>query len=299
MGIFSSPAKKKLIQPESFPGAPKLRQDIGEAAGPGALERLERAGEAFPGQLTAERSGFEETGLAHVGEYLDTPYASSDPLYQSARQEYEQTLGDGRDPFESEYYQAFRDNTLRELAEAKDRLASRTSARDSFYTGGRIAGEGELEETALGGLRQTLGEMQERERLTRLGIAPDALRLAMAQNLEPAMRAEQALTFGERERSFRQTELDREREEWIRQLTDLGIPLQTAFNIATWQPSVMMDETPKKQKAWVEDTAGIGQLVMALFGGGGGGGGTGKTGSFNPSQRSGPGGTGPLAQPSL
>lgn len=283
MGIFSKPSKYKYIQPESFPGAPKLRKTLATTAEPGALERLRRAGETYPGQLTAPLSEFETTGLEQLGQYLESPLPTTGGLYGAARGEVEKTLaGEEYDPFKGEYYQAFQENLKRELAEAKDRLAARTSARDAFYGGGRVAGEAELEETALGGLRQELGRLQEAERARMLGVVPWATEMTAYEEQAPLTRIAAAQEFGALPREWQQAGLDREKLEYLRQLTDLGLPLEVAFKLATWQPRVIQEFQPKEQKAWVEDVSGIMGMATGLSKLFPSGGGAGK-GLFSPS----------------
>lgn len=265
MGIFSSPSKYKYIQPESFPGAPKLRKKLATTAESGALERLGRAGEPYPGELTAPLSEYETTGLDQLGKYLESPMPTEGKLYGLGREEVERTLtGEEYDPFKGEYYQAFRENLMRELAEAKDRLAARTSARDAFYGGGRVAGEAELEEAALGGMRQELGRLQEAERVRRLGTVPWATELTEYEEQAPLGRIAAAQEYGALPREWEQAGLDREKLEYLRQLTDLGLPLEVAFKIATWQPRVIQEFQPREEKAWVEDVSGIMNIATSL-----------------------------------
>ncbi len=176
----------QLLEP---PWQTELRKTLGTAAEPGALERINRAGETYPGQLTAGLSGFEQTGLGKLGDFLKTDDFSQDPLFQAGREELLKTFGGEYDP-EGPYYQAYKTKVMQELTEAQDRLKATTSARDKFFGGGRIAVSGELEESAVGDLALILGQLFERERERKLQAVPEATRTAIAGDLAPQARIE-------------------------------------------------------------------------------------------------------------
>lgn len=216
-----------------------LHQRLGEAAEGGALSRLQRAGEPYPGTLTAGLSGYEQWGMKGLGDYLESPLASESPLFQAGKGELLSTLeGDEYDPFKGEYYKAYRANKMRELEDAKDRLASRTSARDKMFGGGRIKTEGKMEEGVTGDLMQVLGGLQEAERARKLGAVGPATQMSMFEEMEPLGRVETALGFGSLPRQLEQSGYDREYAEWMRQLSDLGIPLEVATKMSLYKPEM-------------------------------------------------------------
>lgn len=204
---------------------------------PGAKERLSRAGEPYGGDLTAGLSGPEKTGLDTLEGWLGSPSPTEDKLFGLSRQEYERTLGgDYYDPAEGQYYQAYRAAMQRELQEAKDRLAARTSARDQFYGGGRIATEGEMEEDYLNNLGVFLGGLGERERERRLGSVGGAMGLLGMDEALTENRIAASQKYGALPRVIEQMGLDREHSEYLRRMMDLGIPLETALMLATYKP---------------------------------------------------------------
>jgi hypothetical protein len=235
MGFFGS--KKTRTKPLLLPGQGEFLREGLEKAKPGAFERLSRAGEEYPGDLTAPMTGIEKGGLDTLEGWLNSPLPSEDSLWGLSRGEYEKTLGsDHYDPAEGQYYQAFRTSMARELQEAKDRLAARTSARDQFYTGGRVAGEAEMEEDYLAKMGLVLGGLHERERDRRLGAIPGALNLLGQEEMYPLSRVAGSQQYGGLERYIEQASLDREYQEYMRQMADLGIPLETAMALATFKP---------------------------------------------------------------
>jgi hypothetical protein len=241
----SEELKPRDIRPE---WQVKQHKKIGTAAEAGALERLRRAGEPYKGRLTAPMSRYEEMGLGALEDYLTSSYASEKPLYQAGRGELEKTLGgEEYDPVGGTYYKAYRGAVMRELKEAKDRLAAKTSARDKYFGGGRIATEGELEESAMGDLALVLGQLFERERERKLGVAPMAMEAARVETEVPARRAQIAQTLGGLPREIEDVGYQREYAEYIRQLTDLGIPLEVATELSLYKPDMyypMYSHTP-------------------------------------------------------
>jgi len=238
MALFTKKEKIK-VAPEAYPGQRAQLGRIAGAAEPGALERIGRAGEPYPGPLVAALSEFEETGLGGLREFLGKPLPTEGKLYTSAVDEILRTLEGEYDPAESEYYQAYRTGVMRELEEAKDRLAAVTSARDKYFGGGRIATTGEMEETAIGELAMISAQLAERERERRIGAVPQALGLAEYGEAAPAQRVAISQQLGALPRLIEQAEMDAEYQEWVRALSDLGISLDVATGLATYQPTAV------------------------------------------------------------
>lgn len=274
MGLFTKKEKVKLA-PEAYPGQRAQLGGLAGAAQPGALERIGRAGEKYPGPLVAALSEFEETGLDQLRDFLGKPLPTEGELYTSAADEIMKTFSGEYDPAQGEYYKAYKTSVMRELEEAKDRLAARASAGDKYFGGGRIATEGEMEESALGDLAMVLGELFERERERKLGAVAPALGLTQYGEEAPVSRVAVSQQLGALPRLIEQAEMDAEYQEWIRALSDLGIALDTATGLATYSPTAI------KTGGGLSD---LGMLLLAgsgaagsYFSAGGGGGGGGVT----------------------
>lgn len=261
MSIFFKDKKTKYIEPESYPGAKKTRGQLAGAAESGALERLERSGEQYGGPLVAALSKYEQTGLDQLGTYLDQPLPSEGTLYTSAVDEITKTLAGDYDPSKSEYYQAYKNAVMRELEESKDRLKASTSARDKYFGGGRIATEGELEESAVGDLALIMGQLAEQERMNRLNVLDPALQYSQFAEAAPMTRIAASQEFGDLPRLIEQAEMDADYQEWMRALNDLGIALDTATGLATYQPGIMVEQKGGGMKNWLKDLA----VGSALF----------------------------------
>jgi len=264
MGLFTSDKKSKIVKLESFPGAEAMRKGLATTAEPGALERLRLAGTPYQGPLVAALSEFEETGLAGLKDWLGGELPTEGTLFKSAADEIQKTLsGEAYDPVHGEYYQAYRTQVMRELEEAKDRLAARASAGDKLFGGGRIATEGEMEESAVGQMAVTLGQLQERERERRLGAVGQALEFTRYGEEAPEQRVRASQLYGALPREIEQAEMDAEYQEWMRQLNDLGISLDVATGLATYQPTGTMVTTGGGLKGGVADAATIAAILAA------------------------------------
>lgn len=238
MGLLDSIFGKKETKPKLLtpPWMMANLRELSNAAMPQATSFLETAGQPYPGQLTAAMSPLSQSGLARLEDILGQPAASENPLFVSAVGELQKTLSGEYDPYESEYYDAVRSGLLRELSEAKDRLRASASARDVFSSSGRVAGEGELEETAMNSLAQVLGSLAEAERGRRLGAAgavPGLLAYGQEASLQPV---QAAMTLGDFPRQLEQQGLDRLLGEYARQRAEEMVPLDTAMAVNRYKP---------------------------------------------------------------
>lgn len=259
---------------ESFPGAAEMRQRLAEAAEPGALSRITGAGGAYGGPLVAPFSDLQQRGFADIESHLGRGLPTDTPMFQAAQGELMRTLGgEEYDPYEGEYYRAYRENIQRELQEAKDRLAARASSRDMFYGGGRRQVEGELEETAMGQLQQMLGSLYEAERERRRASIPQALGMLSYQEGAPVARAQTALQAGGMQQALQQMQLDADYQEWLRQQSEMGIPLDVAMGMSTYTPGFYQEQQPYRDPAegFLAQLGGISQLasgIAPMFGAG-------------------------------
>jgi len=174
---------------------------LGAAKGP-SISRLEQAGKSFPVTPLTEA---EQFGIGSLKDFLGSDLPSESDLFKSAKGEISQTLAGGRDPFESEYYNAYQQNVKRELQEAVDRIKAQRSKREGGTFGGGMTNVlGELEETTTGNLMEFLGQLQERERERQLQAVPQALQINALESGYPLERIALALDpqYGGFERGF-------------------------------------------------------------------------------------------------
>jgi len=193
MGFFSS----DKIEPELL--NPQALQYYNELMGLGQApsnQLLTTAGQPYSGKFTADIGGLQQLGLKSIGELLESPIPTKSPIYTAATSELEKTIGGTEyDPITGPYYSAYRGNIMRELQQAKDRLAHRSSAADAMFGGGRLSQERELEEGAMGSLSQILGSLFETERTRRLEAIPQALQTLGWAEQVPITRAQAAYSL--------------------------------------------------------------------------------------------------------
>jgi hypothetical protein len=137
-------------------------------------------------------------------------------------------MGDDYDPVGGTYYEAYKTAVMRELREAKDRLAASTAARgaEQYFGGGFMKEQGNLEEGVTNTLALELGRLFENERGRRLGAVPMAQDLLGFQEQAPLQRVAASQQYGS-------LPFEREYGEYLRQMQELGIPLEVAMNLIT------------------------------------------------------------------
>lgn len=277
MGIFSKPKKTEVVMGPD-PGYAARKRLLG-AAEPGALERLRRAGEEYQGPLTAALSEFEETGLTGLKDWLGSEMPTEGEMYKSSVDQILKTLSEESNV---EYREAYKTQALRELEEAKDRLASRAARGSKMFGGTRLGVEGEMEEDFLANLAVFQAELDERRKDRILRTIPQALGLTQYEEAAPLARVAASQQFGALPRLIEQAEMDADYQEWMRALNDLGIALDVATGLATYTPDYYLRQTGGV-KPWVTDVGAFLSMGSSLFGPGGmmaGGGGGGGSGDF-------------------
>lgn len=216
-------APKRLQEPWQI----EMQQYLAGLSKTGAGEAITKAGTAYPGSLT---TSYEDIGLGTLGEYLSSPLPTESNLFGLSSAELEKTLsGKEYDPATGPYYEAYRTNIMRELQQAKDRIAARSSSRDAFFGGGRLDQEREVEEGAMGSMAQELGRLYEGERARRLNAVPTALQTMGWAEQVPQGRVAASQEYGG-------LEFQRGYSEYVRQLASLGIPLEMASKLAMYAP---------------------------------------------------------------
>lgn len=227
----------------------QMREKLAKQALPGAEARIRRVGEAYEGPLVAKMSEGELKGEEFLKKYLSSELATDTDMFKAASDEITKTLTGEYDPAASEYYRAFRTAVLRELRDANDRLKAQTSARDAYYGGGRIKAAERLEEGATNQMAQVLGDLAYRERQNRLAAVPVAQQLALSAEQIPAGRVAAAQQLGALDRQIRQAQHDAEYQEWLRQLSDLGLSLDVVTGMTTYKPPTAVGPSPASQVA--------------------------------------------------
>jgi len=96
-----------------------------------------------------------------------------------------------------------------------------------------------MEETAMGQLQERGADIFRFQQQLAAGTLPLAFQAAAMPSAEMAERAQLGLGFGGYERGYEQQGLDAQYQEYLRQLGDLGIPLEVATGLATYSPQMI------------------------------------------------------------
>jgi len=239
-GLLSKNKKPKLLMlPEQYQAYQSLLPAATEAG-----RQLTTVGiQPYARELTAPLSEYESLGLKGLGEYLTSPLPTEGKLFGLSGAELEKTLGGTYyDPATGPYYEAYRTNVMRQLQQAKDRIAHRTSGADAFFGGGRLGQEREFEEGAMGSLAQVLGQLYEAERQRRLETVPLALQTMGWAEQIPQSRIAASQQFGALPRLIDQAELTARYQDFIRQLQMMGKSLDEAVALAKSMPEYWMPQ---------------------------------------------------------
>jgi len=276
--LFGKNKKPKLLMlPEQYQAYQSLLPAATEAG-----RQLTTVGiQPYARELTAPLSEYESLGLKGLGEYLTSPLPTEGKLFGLSGAELEKTLGGTYyDPATGPYYEAYRTNVMRQLQQAKDRIAHRTSGADAFFGGGRLGQEREFEEGAMGSLAQVLGQLYEAERQRRLETVPLALQtMGWGEDiLKNRIAASQEL--GGLTRWIEQADLTRRYDDFLRQLQNMGMSMQAAVNMATSRPEYWMPQPA--DTTGMANALGQAALLAMLSGGGGGGAGFGSSSLGQP-----------------
>jgi len=256
MGLFDMfESKSETIKLED-PWQGEGRKGLYDLADPTAQKRLAMAGTPYTGQMTAGMSDPEKTSVDLLSGYLQKDPMDQDYV-RNAKSALNETLEGTYDPVSSEYYKAFRSAVMRELGDQVDALSARTSASDRFFGGGRIAEEGDMREGAVNKLTLALADLQNQEQNRKQNAIGQAVSLAGQENQLAQSQIAAAQQYGQLPRLVEQAGLDAEYTEWLRQLADMGVSLDTVMQMLTYKPPT---ETITKQ-------SGAGALAGAISGG--------------------------------
>jgi hypothetical protein len=235
----------------------------------GAAERLNRAGDEYGGRLTADLSAYELKGLDRLGDALDAGPSTNGRTFGATQGALADAINPG-DPAQREYYKAYRDAALRQLSQAKNTVRAARSTSDAYSGSGLDRAEGRLESDTIAGLAETLGGLIDSDRNTQLAAIPQAMAGAEMRQTIPIEYAQAAGALGDLPRSIQQANYDAQYQEWMRALNDLGIPLDVAAALITYQPPVSVSQHEGILKGIGNSLAsGMGGMMGGMGGGGG------------------------------
>lgn len=183
----------------------------------------------YSGSFTSPMTSYETKGMDWLNKYLTEDTSSPTSLTGAASKNVFGTLTDQFDPYNSNYYNAFRTATQLENTEAKNQLRRDLAARNKYFSSEAMNAEADLGAKTASNLNQFMAQMGENERSRQMQAVPLAMQLA----LEPVRRAEAATTLGSIPRLIANLDLDKRYADFVRQQEE---KMQVA-NIAAGIPS--------------------------------------------------------------
>ena len=170
------------------------------------LSQVNPGGQRYTGQLSEQPQQYESYLPGLVESYA---HRQDTPLLTSAKSQLQKSVEGGYDPYNSEYYKAYRDQSNANLAEAQ------TKARQSAQVGGMLRSTGRLntENKLIGETTRDqnsiLAGMYEQERGRQIDAVPQAISLSQYEEDAPLRTARSLMDIGGYQTSQKQAGLDR------------------------------------------------------------------------------------------
>lgn len=226
---------------------PKLRESIAKRL----QTYIDEGPEKYGGQRVAPMSEQEQQSLGYLSEYGAQGQPS---IIGEGAAEISKTLANQYDPETSAYFQAFRNQRLRDLELSKTRLGNDLAGAGAFWHAGRQTATKELEEQAGRDIGSQNAALAESERGRRFAATGKALEYGQYQEGGPLRKAAALQQYGALPRQIDQAGLDATYQEFMRQISqgraDLG------------QASGFAGETPYAYPQYQDST--FMQLIKAL-----------------------------------
>ncbi|MDD4924282.1 MAG: hypothetical protein PHF74_05555 [Dehalococcoidales bacterium] len=175
----------------------------------------------YSGQLSAGFTETEKAALQAIGAYQPSE------LYGAGKENILATLRGDYNPITSPYYAAMRKSLLSEGEQAVTSAQQNANLYGGLSSTGMANVESKARAQTANDINTILGQLYETERGRQTNAAGQALQYEQY----PLTTAQTQLQAGGYERGVNQEALDRQHQEFIRQLTALGIPLEVIMNL--------------------------------------------------------------------
>lgn len=170
---------------------------------------------SYDGQLTAPMSRFESSGLdTFLQNYLQAPDVSQN--MGDVRNLLSKTVNGGFDPGSSDYYQALRDASGYNRAQAIKNTNADLGGRGKFFSSEAVQKYGDINAQTAIGLNQTMADLADRERTRSMGAIPQASQLEQYISGVPLQKAKAATTIGALPRELEQNDLEAHYQDFLR-----------------------------------------------------------------------------------
>jgi len=174
-------------------------------------------GETYKGNLSADMTGFEKSGLGVLGDYINAP--NTGDLFGAGKQQVMDTLG-GKfaDPNQSPFIKSMMNLSNMNLQDQITQARGQAGARGTYYTDSAIKGENTLRERTMNNLNAIIGQFIGNERDKMFQAAPLAQGMDQYANITaPLSKVGASQTLGSLQRLMEQSDLERQYQEFMRQ----------------------------------------------------------------------------------
>jgi len=217
-GLFSGNTRTPMA---GYTGTPTADNTGSEKTSVPGSDYLSRLLAGYQGQLSADLTPAEKDVLARIGAYKPSE------LYNTGKEQIMSTLKGEYNPLTSPYYKAMREQMQREGEEAVLGARQRANLYGQLSSTGMANVESRARARTANDINTLLGGMYENERARQV----NAINQALAYEHLPQQILQQQLLAGQYERQVQQEALDRQYQEWLRQLQALGLPLEVALRL--------------------------------------------------------------------
>ncbi len=188
-------------------------------------------GEAYGGQLSAQMTPFEKTGLDVLSGYMDAPNIGN--AFTAGKGQIMDTLsGKYMSPETSPFLQAMNRMGQRTLADQISQSRAGAGARGTFFGSQAMNQENLLRENMANSLNALTGQFIQNERQNMLGAVPQAMGIDEYESvLAPLKKVASSQTLGNLQRVLEQSDLERKYQEFTRQRTEKALPIQAGLSL--------------------------------------------------------------------
>lgn len=190
---------------------------------------------AYEGEMVAPLSEQENQSFDYLNKYVTQQPSESTQL---ARNEIKKTLTGQYDPTTSPYYQSVKAEAARNLQDSLSGISSDAAGGGRYWSGARLAQQGEARTDVANALNTLLGQMSENERARRLTAAQQAQSLGQEETALPLQQATALQGLGALPRENQQAYNEAAYNEWLRQQQYPLQIAQLASPYATYSPTV-------------------------------------------------------------
>ena len=222
--------------------------------------QIGQPGQSYQGEMVAPLSEYENKSFDFLRQYGEQGANSSETM-NNARGEINKTLTNQYDPTTSPYYQAVKAQAAVNLQDTQKNIANNAAGGGRYWTGARLAEQGDAARDSELGLNTMLGGMAEKERQNRLNVLPQALAFGQNEQNLPLQQAGAYQALGSLPRSIQQAGDTANQNEWLR--SQVEYPLEIGRLAAGVQTPPTYQQKPPSA---MEQLLGIGGQAAGMWG---------------------------------